>query len=105
MLDAVVTVGTFDGVHRGHQMVLSALIDKAQELKLHSVVVTFDQQPNVAAKLGNVSPATVSIPLHDMGVKLAHMARNLIDGETVDTVTTLPCSLVEGESVASIEPT
>jgi DNA-binding LacI/PurR family transcriptional regulator len=67
-------------------------------------VVTFDQQPGVAGKLGNVAPATVSIPLHAMGVRLAHMARNLIDGETVDTVTTLPCSLVEGESVASIEP-
>ena len=67
-------------------------------------VVTFDQQPGVAGKLGNVPPTTVSIPLHEMGVRLAHMARNLIDGETVDTVTTLPCSLVEGESVASIEP-
>jgi DNA-binding LacI/PurR family transcriptional regulator len=67
-------------------------------------VVTFDQQPGVAAKLGNVTPTTISIPLHQMGVRLAHMARNLIDGETVDTVTTLPCSLVEGESVASIEP-
>jgi riboflavin kinase / FMN adenylyltransferase len=45
MYDAVVTVGTFDGVHRGHQMVLRALIEKAHELKLHSVVVTFDQHP------------------------------------------------------------
>ena len=45
MLDAVVTVGTFDGVHLGHQMVLKALIKKARELHLHSVVVTFDQHP------------------------------------------------------------
>jgi riboflavin kinase/FMN adenylyltransferase len=45
MLDAVVTVGTFDGVHLGHQMVLEALIRKARELQLHSVVVTFDQHP------------------------------------------------------------
>lgn len=45
MLDAAVTVGTFDGVHLGHQMVLKALIRKARELRLHSVVVTFDQHP------------------------------------------------------------
>jgi DNA-binding LacI/PurR family transcriptional regulator len=67
-------------------------------------VVTFDQQPGVAAKLGNVAPTTIAMPLHEMGARLAHMARNLIDGETIDTVTTLPCSLIEGESVASIEP-
>ena len=45
MLDAAVTVGTFDGVHLGHQMVLKALIRKARGLRLHSVVVTFDQHP------------------------------------------------------------
>ena len=45
MLDAVVTVGTFDGVHRGHQMVLRELIAQAHALNLHSVVVTFDPHP------------------------------------------------------------
>jgi riboflavin kinase/FMN adenylyltransferase len=45
MFDAVVTVGTFDGVHRGHQMVLQELIRKAHALRLHSVVVTFDPHP------------------------------------------------------------
>ena len=64
MLDAVVTVGTFDGVHRGHQMVLSALIDKAQELKLHSVVVTFDQHP-----LRIVRPAEAPLVLTTRGEK------------------------------------
>ena len=67
-------------------------------------VVTFDQQPGVASNLGNVRPTTIMMPLHEMGAKLAHMARNLIDTDPVETVTTLPCSLLEGESVASIEP-
>ena len=65
-------------------------------------VVTFDQQPGVAAKLGNVQPTTIAMPLQQMGSQLAHMARRLSDGEAVDAVTTLPCSLVEGESVASV---
>lgn len=45
MPDAIATVGTFDGVHRGHQMVLSKLIEKARELHMQSAVVTFDQHP------------------------------------------------------------
>ena len=63
-------------------------------------VVTFDQQPGVAAKLGNVKPTTIAMPLQKMGSQLAHMARRLIDGQPVDAVTALPCSLVEGDSVA-----
>lgn len=45
MRDTVATVGTFDGVHRGHQMVLTQLIDRAGALKMESAVVTFDQHP------------------------------------------------------------
>ena len=45
MSDVVATVGTFDGVHRGHQMVLQQLIARAHELGLASAVVTFDQHP------------------------------------------------------------
>ena len=42
---AVVTVGTFDGVHRGHQDVLATLVRRAAEQSLPSVVVTFDPHP------------------------------------------------------------
>lgn len=45
MSEAVVTVGTFDGVHRGHQKVLTQLMRRAHELGLPSAVVTFDQHP------------------------------------------------------------
>jgi len=42
---AVVTVGTFDGVHRGHQAVLDFLVERARHHGGRSVVVTFDPHP------------------------------------------------------------
>ena len=41
----VMTVGTFDGVHLGHQQILRRLTERAQERGLHSVLVTFDPHP------------------------------------------------------------
>lgn len=42
---AVLTVGTFDGVHLGHQDVLGRLVTRARAAGLPSVVVTFDPHP------------------------------------------------------------
>jgi riboflavin kinase/FMN adenylyltransferase len=41
----VATIGNFDGVHLGHQAVLGQLAEKADELTLPLVVVTFEPQP------------------------------------------------------------
>lgn len=41
----VVTIGNFDGVHRGHQAMLSAVQACATELNCPAVVVTFDPHP------------------------------------------------------------
>lgn len=41
----VLTVGTFDGVHRGHQDVLRRLVERARVLGVHSLLVTFDPHP------------------------------------------------------------
>lgn len=39
------TLGCFDGVHRGHQLLIGTMLRKAEEMGLSSVVVTFDRQP------------------------------------------------------------
>lgn len=39
------TIGNFDGVHLGHQAVLGQLAERAAELGLPTVVVTFEPQP------------------------------------------------------------
>jgi riboflavin kinase/FMN adenylyltransferase len=42
---SVVTIGTFDGVHRGHQLLLETTIARASELGVKSGVVTFEPIP------------------------------------------------------------
>jgi riboflavin kinase/FMN adenylyltransferase len=39
------TIGNFDGVHRGHQAMLSRLVEAADDLALPSAVLTFDPPP------------------------------------------------------------
>lgn len=41
----VLTIGNFDGVHLGHQEVLQQVTEKAAQLGLPSVVMTFEPQP------------------------------------------------------------
>ncbi|HEV3310991.1 MAG TPA: bifunctional riboflavin kinase/FAD synthetase [Chloroflexota bacterium] len=40
-----ITVGSFDGVHRGHQFLIRSMVDHARSARLESVVITFDPLP------------------------------------------------------------
>ena len=42
---SIVTIGNFDGVHRGHQSVLKELVERARQRKARAVAVTFEPHP------------------------------------------------------------
>jgi len=45
--NSVVTIGTFDGVHIGHQKIISQLVELAQRYNLHAAVLTFFPHPRM----------------------------------------------------------
>ncbi len=49
----VVTIGTFDGVHIGHQEIIRKLIDSARSNNLESVILTFFPHPRRVLQKGS----------------------------------------------------
>lgn len=50
---SVVTIGLFDGVHRGHRAIIGRAVSHAAEAGLRSVVVTFDRHPMEVIRPGS----------------------------------------------------
>ena len=70
----VITVGTFDGVHRGHRDVVERLVARSRYLKIPSVLVTFEPHP-----LEIVNPAAAPLLLTTHDEKLEILAETGID--------------------------
>ena len=51
--NAVVTIGTFDGVHLGHQKIISVLVQEAKAIDGESIIITFDPHPRKIIKPAN----------------------------------------------------
>jgi riboflavin kinase/FMN adenylyltransferase len=51
--NAVVTIGTFDGVHLGHQKIINKLVEKAKAEKGESVILTFFPHPRMILNPGD----------------------------------------------------
>jgi riboflavin kinase/FMN adenylyltransferase len=71
---SVVTIGAYDGVHRGHQAVIEQVRQQAQILDARSIVVTFDRHPASV-----VRPESAPLLLTDLDQKLERLAVTGID--------------------------
>ncbi|MEO0024890.1 MAG: hypothetical protein RL196_1331 [Actinomycetota bacterium] len=76
-----VTIGKFDGIHLGHQKLISKVVKSQKQVaNSRSVVVTFDRHPDSVLK-----PEQLRLPLIGPGQKL-----RAIEQLEVDAVLTLP---------------
>ena len=58
--EAIATIGSFDGVHRGHQRLLGQVRRIADEYELNAVAITFGTSPKKVLGGGDVSQLTSS---------------------------------------------
>jgi riboflavin kinase/FMN adenylyltransferase len=72
--EAVLTIGTFDGVHRGHQALIGALVERARSTSRLAALITF--HPHPAAVL---APERVPRYLTTPGEKMALLERLGVD--------------------------
>lgn len=70
----VLTIGSFDGVHRGHRLVLDLLAARARESGLRSVLVTFHPHP-----LDVVNPAAAPLLLTTAEEKAEVLVESRLD--------------------------
>lgn len=66
---AVVCVGTFDGIHRGHAQVIRRAVELAAERETASVIVTFDRHPATI-----LAPDRAPAPIYTLGQNLSRIA-------------------------------
>ena len=58
---SVVTIGTFDGCHRGHQEVIKKVVSTAQLINKKSVLITFNPHPRHILQEGNKLPMLMHV--------------------------------------------
>ena len=81
--ESVVTIGVFDGVHRGHQHIVARAAELGRERGLPVVAITFDPHPDEVIRPGSHPPFLCS----------ARRRAELLGGLGVDAVCVLPFTL------------
>ncbi len=88
--NAVITIGTFDGVHEGHKKIIKALTDEANAVNGESVIITFDPHPRKVIR-------------NDTSLQLINTLQEkieLLDRTAIDHLVIVPFSLQFAEQTA-----
>lgn len=72
-----VTIGNFDGVHRGHQAMLERLVARARTAQRPPVVVTFDPHPLALLRAAGAPPGLTTID-HRIELLKRHGAQEVL---------------------------
>jgi len=89
--NAVLTIGTFDGVHSGHQQIITRINKLAKETKGESVILTFHPHPRMV-----INPSDTSLKLlNTLEEKIA-----LLESYGVDNLIITPFSVEFSEMSA-----
>ncbi len=73
--NSAVTIGNFDGIHRGHQQMLARLCDKARQLGVPSVLISFEPLPHEFFAKDKASIRTM-VRLMGLRQKLEYLSAN-----------------------------
>jgi riboflavin kinase / FMN adenylyltransferase len=77
--ESALTIGSFDGVHRGHQAMLALLTNEARHRGLASCVLTFEPHPRDFFAARAAQPALAPARIATLRDKLAELERCGID--------------------------
>lgn len=77
---SVVSIGFFDGVHRGHQTIIERAVRTARDRGVRSVVVTFDRHPMEVVNPGSQPPLLMTL----------HRRTATLAAQDVDLVVVVP---------------
>ncbi|MDS1141315.1 bifunctional riboflavin kinase/FAD synthetase [Pusillimonas sp. SM2304] len=78
-LPSAVTIGNFDGVHRGHQAILARVQQLAVERGLSSTVMTFEPHPRAYFARRGQRPELVPTQISSLRDKLTALAAHQLD--------------------------
>lgn len=99
---SVVTLGNFDGVHRGHRAVLKLVVDTAKQHDLISVAVTFDPHPRLVHLPEEPLVPIVSLPQKVRLLESCDLDATLVVHYTLDFATQTAREFVENILVESL---
>jgi riboflavin kinase/FMN adenylyltransferase len=94
---SIVTIGTFDGIHLGHQALIQAAVNKGIKEECPSIVVTFDRHP-----LETLRPEAAPTPLNSLSQNLDQISRTGVSGVLVLPFDQSMAEMTAGEFYESI---